>query len=236
MKNTQRGSASVVVIIILVLIIIAGGAYFIWHQQQESNAQINTFNNQFATSTVANNPASSQSVSQNSQSSNSAQEQDCGTIINTPANSGTSTPQALKNTAAYQCMSVAVLDCSPATLTVPVPIQVFSPTPVANPSDQFQNKTFVILQSTANYCPVEQKSDEAPPYSMTCNIPNSLLNSVGQELKAKNAMQYLFNVVQFAFSSSSTPATEKPQIQDPQTKQLVHIQCSDTNGSTWFSS
>lgn len=166
-------------------------------------------------------------TSNNAQQS-SAVTQDCGTIINTPPNSGQNTPQALQNTASYTCMSKAVVSCSPATLNVPEPISGLSS------SIKFQNEIFTVLPSTGQYCPVEKQDTSVSSYSMTCNIPSDLLSDIVTELQPKNQMQYLFFAVQTFFSPKTTPTTQKGQVIDPQTKQSVHIQCSDNSGATWL--
>jgi hypothetical protein len=53
MKHVQKGSAASATIIIVVILIVIAGAYFVLHQQQESNADISAFNNQFSSSSVS---------------------------------------------------------------------------------------------------------------------------------------------------------------------------------------
>lgn len=207
MENSNKGFITPILIALSIVVIGAGATYYVWHK----NVKQAIVNQPTATST-----------------------QDCGTVINTSPNSGTSTPQAIKNNASYICMSNAIVACSPATLTVPIPQQFTSLTPIKDPSViEWHNETFKIMGKQGDYCLVQRMSPTVSN-QMTCSIPNDFISGVAEVFQTKKATSYIFPAMQFAFSPSSTPVTRKAQAQNPKTKEIVHIQCTDATGATWF--
>ena len=190
----------IVLVLIIVLLIIGGGIYFFSQKNQVTQKDLiqqTTTSNQIDTTSQV------QQVS-------TASIQDCGEVINAPSSD---VSQQQKNTAAYACMSQAIVACSQATIVIPFP------------SDTGK-MTFKILGSNGNSCSVS-KTVDSPPSKMTCGIPSDFIATTNQFLASKNQSGTIFYGVPLFFVPSSTPISQRPIIKNPQTGETVTVQCTD---------
>jgi hypothetical protein len=197
MKYVQKGSVVIWVIVVLVIIVLGVGGYLCLKSNSTKTEQ-SSLNTSFQTD-----------ANFQSQSFATTSVQNCGEVINAPHSDAT---QQQKNAAAYACMSRAVVICSPATMTEPLP------------SDTGM-KTFMILSGNSDYCPISEMID-SPASKMTCNIPSGFISAMSQFLQTKNQPGMLFYTIPFFFIPPSTPASSRPIVKNPLTDQIVTAQCS----------
>ena len=196
MKYPQRGSVTLWFTIIVAIVILGTGGYLYL-----SNSFAQTEQAPLSTSVQTNADHQSSPIA-------TASVQNCGEVINAPSSD---TAQQQKNTAAYACMSRAVVTCSPATMIESLPSGTGT-------------KTFQILPGNGNYCPISDTID-SPASKLTCNIPSDFISAMVQFLEVKDQSSKLFYAIPFFFVPASTPASARPIVKNPLTGQIVTTQC-----------